>query len=69
MMIPGSYIHSFRSCSSEILGMSRIDDDAYHAVLVNSVIALAFWCFPPRFALSSAFLDIPRAQPLESNRA
>lgn len=35
-------------------------------VLVNSVIALAFWCFPPRFALSSAFLDISRAYSLES---
>ena len=36
-----------------------------HAVLVNSVIALASW-FSNRFALSSAFLDIPRAYYLES---
>ncbi len=35
-------------------------------VLVNSVIALAYWCFPPRFALSSAFLDIPRARFLKA---
>jgi hypothetical protein len=36
-------------------------------VLVNSVIALASWFNPIRFALSSAFFDIPRAQPLESD--